>query len=211
MLRFDSFIPADVQEGAPVWVLLHGRGSNKEDLQGLAPYLPAGSIVLTPEAPFAGEQWGYGPGWAWYQFQGRNRPEPESFAQSQQALGEFLAAVPSLLSVKPGPIILGGFSQGGVMSMAYALRNPGAIGHVVNFSGFLPDHPSVQPSPESVKGTRFFWGHGTADQMITHALAAEGRGILAGVGADLTAKDYRMGHQISGEEIGDLLAWLQGR
>lgn len=209
MLRYESFIPADVQEGAPVWVLLHGRGSNKEDLQGLAPYLPAGSIVLTPEAPFTGLQWGYGPGWAWYQFQGRNRPEPDSFEQSQQALGEFLAAVPSLLPVQPGRIILGGFSQGGVMSMAYALRHPGTIGHVVNFSGFLPDHPSVQVTPETVKGTRLFWGHGTADQMITHALASEGRGLLAAAGADLTAKDYRMGHQISGEEIGDLLAWLQ--
>jgi phospholipase/carboxylesterase len=209
MLQFETFIPADVQEGAPVWVLLHGRGSNRSDLQGLQPYLPTGSVVLTPEAPFSGLQWGYGPGSAWYRFLGRNRPEPESFEQSQVALHEFLAAVPGLLPVKPGPIILGGFSQGGVMSMAYALRNPGTVPYVVNFSGFLPDHPSIKATPETVQGTRFFWGHGQMDQMITHALAVEGRGILAAAGADLTAKDYPMGHQISGEELADVLAWLK--
>lgn len=209
MLRYDQYIPANVQDGAPLFVLLHGRGSHKGDLMGLQPHLPSEAMVVTPEAPFAGAAWGYGPGWAWYRFMGRNRPEPESFEAGQQDLHAFLQELPGKLPVKPGPVILGGFSQGGVMSMAYALRNPGAVPYVVNFSGFLPEHPSVQVTPERVKGTRFFWGHGTEDAMIVFELAVEGRALLREAGADLTARDYRMGHWIEGSELADVINWLR--
>lgn len=209
MLRYDQYIPADARDGAPLFVLLHGRGSHKGDLMGLRPYLPPSALVVTPEAPFPGAQWGYGPGWAWYRFLGGARPEPESFRESQRALGEFLAGLPGRLPVRPGPVILGGFSQGGVMSMAYALLHPGAVSMVVNFSGFLAEHPDVEVTPERVKGTRFFWGHGERDPAIPHALALEGQKRLRAAGADLTARTYPMGHSISPEELADVTAWAQ--
>lgn len=209
MLRYDQHIPADVKDGAPVFVLLHGRGSHKGDLMGLQPYLLPEAMVVAPEAPFPGTAWGYGPGWAWYRFLGGNRPEPESFEASQQQLHTFLAALPGELPVKPGPVILGGFSQGGTMSLAYALRHPGAVPFAVNFSGFLADHPSVQATPEQVKGTRLFWGHGKQDPAIPFALAVEGRAILRQAGADLTARDYPIGHGIDPTELQDLVTWLR--
>ena len=144
MLRFDQHIPANVKEGAPLFVLLHGRGSHKGDLMGLQPYLLPEAMVVTPEAPFPGAHWGYGPGWAWYRFLGQNRPEPESFEASQQQLHSFLTELPGRLPVKPGPVILGGFSQGGTMSLAYALRHPGTVPYVANLSGFLADHPTFR-------------------------------------------------------------------
>ena len=209
MLRYEQHIPANVTDGAPLIVLLHGRGSHRGDLMALQPYLLPDAIVVAPEAPFPGAPWGYGPGWAWYRFMGRNRPEPESFEASQQELHAFLNELPAHLPVKTGRLVLGGFSQGGVMSMAYALRHPGEVPCVINFSGFLPDHPSVRVTPESVRGTRFFWGHGTADPAIAFRLATEGRSILAQAGADLTARDYPMGHQISETELGDVVNWLR--
>lgn len=209
MLRYDQYIPADVREGAPLFVLLHGRGSHKGDLMGLQPFLPAEAMVVAPEAPFPGAPWGYGPGWAWYRFMGRNRPDAESFVASQEQLHAFLQQLPGLLPVKLGPVILGGFSQGGVMSLGYALRNPGTIRHVINFSGFFPDHPSVKATPETVQGTRFFWGHGMDDQAISFKLAVEGRSQLLQAGADLTARDYAMGHSIDRTELQDVLKWLR--
>ena len=79
MLQFDQHIPKDAKDGAPLIVLLHGRGSHKGDLMGLQPSLPPGAIVVTPQAPFPGAPWGYGDGWAWYQFLGGTTPEPKSF------------------------------------------------------------------------------------------------------------------------------------
>ncbi|MFZ5823709.1 MAG: alpha/beta hydrolase [Bacillota bacterium] len=209
MLRFDQHIPANVKEGAPLFVLLHGRGSHKGDLMGLQPYLPPEAMVVAPEAPFPGAAWGYGPGWAWYRFLGHNRPEPESFEASQQQLHSFLAELTDRLPVKPGPVILGGFSQGGTMSLAYALRHPGTVPYVVNLSGFLADHPSVVVTPERLKGTRIFWGHGKQDPAIPFALAVEGRAALKQAGADLTARDYPMGHGVDETELRDLLQWLR--
>ncbi len=209
MLRYDRFIPENVEDGAPVFVLLHGRGSHKGDLMGLQPHLRPGAMVVAPEAPFPGAAWGYGPGWAWYRFLGGNRPEPESFEASQQALGEFLAALPGLLPVRPGPVILGGFSQGGTMSLAYALRNPGEIPFVLNFSGFLADHPSITLSPDQVGGTRIFWGHGLQDPAIAFTLAARGREQLRQAGANLTTGDYPIGHGIDGAELREAMAWLE--
>lgn len=208
MLRYEQHIPANVTEGAPLIVLLHGRGSHMGDLIGLQPYLLPDAVVVCPQAPFPGAPWGYGPGWAWYRIMSPGRPEPESFSASQADLESFLTELPAHLPVKTGRLILGGFSQGGVMSMAYALRHPGQVANVINFSGFLPDHPGVQVTRESVQGTRFFWGHGTQDQMIAFGLAAEGRSTLRQAGADLRTRDYPMGHQISAPELADVVAWL---
>ncbi|HET7229384.1 MAG TPA: alpha/beta fold hydrolase [Longimicrobium sp.] len=210
MLKFEQHVPGGAADGAPLVVLLHGRGSDRFDLLGLADALAPGAVVVTPEAPHPGMPWGYGPGWAWYRFLGRNIPEPESFEASQQALAAFLGEVRERLPVRTGPLVLGGFSQGGVMSMAYALRNPGAAPVVVNFSGFLAQHPSVNPTPDSVAGTRFFWGHGTMDPQIPFDLAIEGRERLARAGADLTARDYRIGHGISPDEAEDAREWIAG-
>ncbi len=203
MLEFDRYIPEHARDGAPVIVLLHGRGSNRTDLMGLRPYLPEEAIVVTPEAPFPGAPWGYGPGSAWYRFLGRDRPEPESFEEGQRALDAFLQALPEHLPVQPGPLVLGGFSQGGTMSLAYALRNPGRVPLVLNFSGFLADHPSVEATTATVHGTQIFWGHGTDDTSIPFELALEGRAALEAAGAELEAHDYPIGHWIDRVELED--------
>jgi phospholipase/carboxylesterase len=207
MLHYAHHVPRDARDGAPLLVLLHGRGSDERDLMGLVPHLPAGLVVVSPRAPFSGIPWGYGPGWAWYRFLGRNRPEPASFEESQRSLGDFLRELPEHLPVKPGPLVLGGFSQGGTMSLAHALRNPGTVPAVLNFSGFLADHPTVSATPETVKGTRVFWGHGTEDPQIPIGLAVEGRAALRAAGADLEAHDYPMGHSIEAEELADAVRW----
>jgi len=207
MLHFEKHVPVDARDGAPLLVLLHGRGSDEQDLMGLAPHLPPGLIVVSPRAPFAGAPWGYGSGWAWYRFLGEDRPEPESFEESQRALGDFLRELPGHLPVAPGPLTLGGFSQGGTMSLAHALRNPGAVPGVLNFSGFLAAHPSVAATPETVKGTRIFWGHGTQDPAIPFALARRGREALRAASADLEARDYPIGHWIDPRELADAVRW----
>lgn len=203
-------VPGGASDGAPVAVLLHGRGSHRGDLQGLRDGLPAGTILVTPEAPHPGAPWGYGPGWAWYRYAGEDRVEPETLRVSLEALDVFLDALPEVLSVAPGPIILGGFSQGGTTSLAYALTRPGRVAGVLNFSGFLVDDPSVPVTRDSVSGTPIFWGHGTGDPNIPFALAERGRQRLMEVGAGLDARDYRIGHWIDPHELADAREWMEG-
>lgn len=202
-------VPEGVEHGTLVVVLLHGRGADETDLLGLAPRLPQGAIVVAPRAPFPGAAWGYGPGWAWYRFLGDDRPEPETFAESLDRLESCLAALPEHITVDPGIVVLGGFSQGGTVSIAHALSHADEAPPVVNMSGFLASHPRVQATPETAGGARFFWGHGTEDPAIPHALAVKGRAALEAAGADLTARDYPIGHWIAPEEMQDINDWIE--
>lgn len=209
MLTYEVDIPPNATDGAPLIVLLHGRGSDRFDLLGLRRGLPAEAVIVTPQAPFPGAPWGYGPGWAWYQYLGEDRPEPESFEQSQVQLEDFLDQVGEKLPLQVKLLAVGGFSQGGTMSLAYALRHPGELPCVLNFSGFLPSHPTVRATAETVEGTRFFWGHGTEDPAIPFSMARPGREKLIAAGADLTTSDFRIGHWIDPQELTAATEWLQ--
>lgn len=201
-------LPDHPKPGAPLIVLLHGRGADRNDMVPLGDWMPRGAMLAFPEAPFPAAPWGYGPGAAWYRFLGGTTPEPESFVGGQELLGRYLDHLPSRLPVAPGRLVLGGFSQGGTSALAWALTHPGRVSAVIMLSGFLADHASVRATLETVRGTEFFWGHGTEDGNIPHPLGQAGRGALLAAGASLTAKDYPMGHTIVHEELGDVRQWL---
>ena len=205
----EVYVPADGADGVPVVVLLHGRGADRTDLFSLRRFFPPEWAVIAPDAPFPAAPWGYGPGRAWYRFMGGNRPEPESFSRSLEAIDELLQSLPDTIGREPGRIAVGGFSQGGTVSLGYALTHPQRELSVLNLSGFLADHPDVHATAESVGNARVFWGHGTADPAIPFELAVEGRRQLREAGADLEARDYAVGHSISPEEVGDVVAWLR--
>lgn len=207
-LRHGKAVKRPFEAGDPVAVLLHGRGSDLHDLLGLRPGLPDAVALVTPQAPFPGAPWGYGPGWAWYRYVAEDRVEPETLERSLSDLDGFLQALPGILGAEPGPLLLGGFSQGGTTSLAYGLTRPGAVAAVANFSGFLVHH--VDP-PTTGDVPPVFWGHGVADPAIPFELARTGRARLRRAGVHVEARDYRMGHWIAPDELRDFVAWLDGR
>lgn len=188
-------------DGSTVAVLLHGRGSNKADLQGLRPLFPETWTLLTPEAPFPGALWGYGQGSAWYRYIEDDLVVPETLQESLGTLDQLLEDLPEIVGFRPGRIILGGFSQGGTTSLAYALSRPGSVSVVLNFSGFLAAEVDLDETGASPPDVPIFWGHGVGDPAIPIALAEKGRSRLRHAGAKLTARDYRIGHWIAEEEV----------
>ena len=208
-LGFDLNRPPGLTDGATVAVLLHGRGSHRGDLQALRPHLPESWALVTPQAPHPGHPWGYGPGWAWYKYAGEDRVEAQGLEWSLGALDRFLGDLPTVLGVEPGRVFLGGFSQGGTVSMAYAFTRPHQVTGALNFSGFLVDSPVLPPAALKPEATPVFWGHGTRDPNIPHALAVRGRGRLEGAGAPVVARDYDIGHWIDPREIADAVAFAE--
>jgi phospholipase/carboxylesterase len=201
--------PVASGDGTTVAVLLHGRGSNKRDLQGLQPLLPESWAVVTPEAPFPGSTWGYGPGSAWYRYVEEDRVVPETLEESLAKLDQFLEELPGLLGFQPGRLVLGGFSQGGTVSLAYGLSRPGSVSAVLNFSGFLVASAELDETGGSPPLTPIFWGHGLGDPAIPITLAEVGRARLKRAGANLVAKDYSIGHWIAAEEIEEAVLSLR--
>jgi len=205
----EVLIPADPADGAPVAVLLHGRGADRHDLLGLARGLPEGTLVVTPQAPHPGGAWGYGGGWAWYRYLGEDRVVTETLLESLEALDAFLEELPAFLPVRPGPLFLGGFSQGGTTSLAYALTRREKDLPVLNFSGFLVDDSAI-PVGEAARELRVFWGHGLQDPAIPHALGRKGRAALQAAGARVTTSDHDIGHWIDPVELRRASEWMRG-
>ena len=212
---------------SPTVVLLHGRGSDMHDLFSLAPSFPADWNVVSVQAPFPGMPWGYGPGWAWYRYLAADRVVDETLKESLHALDEVLAALPDLVGGgeaggepgggaggdvggSVGDILLGGFSQGGTTSLAFALTRPGVVSGVLNFSGFLVDSPlvGVDDPPGSLP---IFWGHGQMDPAIPYSLALKGRERLAAAGIEVETADHNGGHFITPQELEAAVAWVGQR
>jgi phospholipase/carboxylesterase len=174
-------------------VLLHGRGADEHDLFPLLDALDPERRLhgYTPRGPLA-----LPPGGAhWYALGGIPTPTREHFVASFDALAEFLDALPY------DRIVLGGFSQGCVMSYALALGRgrprPAALlamsGFIPRVEGFELDLDSQFPPIAIV--------HGTYDPVISVDFAREARDLLAGAGADLTYREYPIEHSIDPQAI----------
>lgn len=207
-LEYDLARPDGAGDGDTVAVLLHGRGSHKGDLQALRPVLPDDWTLVTPQAPYPGAEWGYGPGWAWYRYVAEDRVVVETLEASLEALDTFLAELPDVVGFAPGRVVLGGFSQGGTSSLAYALSHPGRVAAVWNFSGFLAESATVPEGRAASEATPVFWGHGLRDPNIPFALAVRGRERLTAAGVPLVTMDYPIGHWMLPDEIHDAVAML---
>jgi phospholipase/carboxylesterase len=209
LLDFEIHRPEEPRAGAPVAVLLHGRGSHMGDLLGLADMLPSDWFLVTPQAPFPASDWGYGEGWAWYGYLGEDRVVEEALTHSLDRVDRFLAALPEVIGVEPGPVTLGGFSQGGTMSTAHALTRPGAVRAVLNFSGFLAASVPVPSGEAALAATPIFWGHGLRDPAIPFDIARRGRATISEAGVPLVTRDYDIGHWIVPDEMRDAVAMVE--
>ena len=119
-------------------ILLHGYGSNGEDLISLAPYwerdLPD-TVFVSPDAPFGCE---IGFGYQWFSLQSWAPLAMLSAAEKTGSiLNHFIDEQMKEFSVTPDKVALVGFSQGTMMSLFVAPRRKEPIAGVLGFSGAL--------------------------------------------------------------------------
>ena len=191
-------------ESAPTLVLLHGVGSNERDLMGLAPSLDPRFRVISVRAPLVLGAGSFG----WYHVEFR----PDGFLVNEQEARESLEQLLAFLADLPGPVYLMGFSQGCIMALSVALREPEKVAGVVGMSGRLLDALLENTAePERLKGLPVMVVHGTTDNVIS---IRDGRGIrdrLATLPVDLTYREYDMGHYVTEQSISDIREWLSAR
>src|SRR4051812_21105838 len=142
--------PADGEPHGAI-VLIHGRGSNEHDVaplleeldpdRRLAGVFPRGPLALPPG------------GAHWYVVPRVGFPDPETFALGFGMLTRFVDGLPERLGVAADRIVIGGFSQGAVMSLALGLAagRPAPAG-ILAMSGFIPTVEGFTADPESRKG-----------------------------------------------------------
>ena len=126
-------------EKHPTLIMLHGRGSDEQDLFGLADYFDERLLVISARAPYPFQ---YGGGFTWYDLMEVGKPDLTMFAESCHKLNQFFDDVKKGYPVNPSKIFLFGFSMGTMMSYSLALTRPKEISGIVANSGYIPEGTS---------------------------------------------------------------------
>ena len=197
--------PAD-GEPQGLLVLFHGRGVDEHDLFPLLDVLDPQRRVLglTPRGPLS-----LPPGGAhWYAVEEIGYPDPATFLPTYQAASEWLASVAEETGIGPERTVLGGFSQGTVMTYALGLgRGRPRPAGLIALSGFMPSVPGFEVDL-SVPLPSVAIGHGTYDEVIGVEWGRAARERLTKAGADVLYRESPMGHTIDPGYLDELSRWL---
>jgi len=195
-------------EPAGLLVLHHGRGTDEEDLLGLADFLdPERRLhVVAPRAPVRLEG---SPGYHWYVVRQVGYPDPGTFHESYLRLTAFHDELWADTGILPERTILGGFSMGSVMSYATGLApgRPRPAG-ILAFSGLVPTVEGWQPDLSSRAGLPVLIAHGRRDPVIDVRFARRARELLEGGGLSVQYLESEAGHHIDPAHAAEASRWV---
>ena len=192
----------------PLLLLLHGIGSNEEDLFGLAPYLDERFLIVSARAPVV---LGYG-GYGWFQIEFTPDGMVADIEQAKTSLNllpGFIDGLVETYRADAGRVYVAGFSQGAMMSLALLLTRPEKIAGVVAMSGRLPRQVlEREPDAGALGGKPVLVTHGIYDPVLPVASGRAARDYLRALPVSLTYREYPMGHEVSAESLRDVTDWL---
>jgi phospholipase/carboxylesterase len=201
----------DAAKTYPVVVALHGFGSSMYDLAGLAPALDSrGYVYLCPNAPFPVQVGGGDVGYSWYQdSRGMPGPVDPSLPSADELLDAFFVEVGEKLKIEPGKVILGGFSQGGGLTLRYGLPNAERFAGLIVLSGAPRRLDEVEGRLPRARDLPVFIAHGTRDLVVP--VEEGGRAALEFLGRHgykASYHEYEMAHEVTPGLVRDLIAWI---
>jgi phospholipase/carboxylesterase len=193
----------------PLLLLLHGYGSNEDDLFSFASELPDEYFVISARAPYDLQYGSY----AWYAINfdaDQNKFSDQSQAVlSRDLVVKFLEELKSKFPIDSSNITLIGFSQGSILSYSIAISYPKIVQRVGALSGYLNLDTTIDNYQNNdFSGLKIFSSHGTVDQVIPVEWARKTDPILKSLGINSTYEEYPIGHGVSPQNFYDLKSWL---
>ena len=194
----------------PLLLLLHGYGSNEEDLFSFASELPNDSYVISVRAPYELQPYGH----AWYAIHfdaDENKFSDNVQAkQSVELIAGFIDEILKQYPIDAKNVTLIGFSQGAILSYATALTYPDKVAKVVALSGYFNQEimPEVIDS-KAISHLKFFVSHGSVDQVIPVDWARKAKPALENLGLEVEYHEYPVGHGVAPQNFFDFKNWLQ--
>ncbi len=208
-LKYIKRDPQVETEGPPpMLILLHGLGSNEQDLFSFAPLLDPKYLIISVQAPIA---YGFG-GYAWFNIDltsGIPSANIQQVIHARRLLSTFLDEMIKTYQPDTEKVYLVGFSQGAIMSYAMAFSEPGKISGIVAMSGYILREitPQVSYSP-GLKRLKILATHGEYDQVLPIFLGRATNDYLRTLHVDYTYKEYPMAHEVNMDCLEDVKSWL---
>jgi phospholipase/carboxylesterase len=201
-------VRAPAAEATGALVLLHGRGVDENDLFPLLDELDPDRRLLgvSARAPLTLPPGGY----HWYAVHRIGFPDPATFHATYPLLTDWLDGFLESNGVSAERTVIGGFSQGAVMSYAVGLGagrpRPAAI---LAFSGFIPTVPDFELDLSAARDLPVAIGHGEYDPVIGVEWGRDARERLEAAGALVTYRETPMPHTIDPDYLDELRPWLR--
>ena len=214
MLETVELEPQGEARRAVIW--MHGLGADGHDFEPIVPYMQLGNEAAVrfvfPHAPIRPVTINAGMRMrAWYDIAAADLAQGED----DEGMRDSEARVRELIDREVGrgipseEIVLAGFSQGGAVALHTGLRLQRPLAGILGLSCYLP-LASTLPAErqEANAGTPIFLAHGSHDEVIPMQLGHAGYQQLKALGYDVHWNQYRMGHEVSMDEIRAIGAWL---
>lgn len=194
----------------PLLLLLHGYGSNEEDLFSFASELPEEYYVISARAPYTLPPYGN----AWYAIHfdaDENKfSDNDQARESRDLIAQFIDELIENYPIDKNNVTLVGFSQGAILSYSVALSFPEKVQRVVALSGYFNlDIIDENFSNNNISNLKFFISHGTVDQVIPVDWARKAPEFLNTLGLRVVYKEYPVGHGVAPQNFYDFKNWLQ--
>ena len=204
--------PKKKSEKAPVLIMLHGYGSDENDLFSFAEELPEELFIISVKAPYKMQPYGN----AWYAIHWDNNDGKFSddlqAIKSRETIKDFIGEIIKNYPVDPDNINLLGFSQGSILSYAVALSYPEMINNVVALSGYV-NQGILKDGHEknNFSNLDFYCSHGSVDQVIPVDWARKTKPFLDNLNIKNDYSEFPVGHGVAPQNFLELKEWLINR
>lgn len=201
-LSFISSSPEDDSLSLGVIFLLHGFGANMRDLVDIAPMINQKDFIyIFPNAPFEINSGFNQKAYSWFDFDNLNE-----IKESEKILENTIEESLGLFNIDKDKIYLGGFSQGGMMTMHADIIHQNLFSGLLILSSTIISQ--IDLNIDLSINPRVFLAHGVNDSIISINQGQETYRKLISKGLNVEYHEYEMGHQIIEKEIIDIKSWL---
>jgi len=201
---------SSLDQNAPLLIMLHGYGSDENDLFSFASELPKELLIISARAPYPMHPYGN----AWYAInfdaeKGKWNDNDQS-KKSRDLIAAFIDEIIEKFPVDKNNVNLLGFSQGAILSYAVALTYPEKVKNIIALSGYI-NHDIL---PENLVNKNynhldFYCSHGSLDQVIPVNWARQTGPFLKSLDIKYVYSEFPIGHGINPQNFFEFKNWLE--
>lgn len=209
-LHYATRKPKVVAEKPPLLILLHGYGSNEQDLFSFAEELPDELLIVSAQAPLS---IGFG-SYAWYSINfddvnGKFSDLKEA-KQSMDKIMLFIDQIKNKYNTNSDKTFLLGFSQGAILSYSLSFFYPNKIQHVIALSGYINTELLPATISKEIK-TDYYCSHGIVDQVLPIGWARKSKPFLDNLSLKNRYSEYNVGHGVAPQNFYSFKTWIEKR
>ena len=197
-----------LDKDAPAIFLLHGYGTNMNDLFPLSQFFPENWVVISLQAPFYN---GFG-GYAWAELDLSNLrelPNPEQKPISIEKIHNSISTLSSKFNLDKNQIYILGFSQGSDLALSTGFKFPNFYKGIISLCGYF-DTKKIEYDldHDALKNLNIFLSSALYDDKVPVHLGRMTNLSIKKMGLTPTYFEYNTGHTISNECLTNVLDWL---